>query len=58
MTSLSKGLAWRMQSTDLNTALIDLFSACFVFDIAYPFEVAPILIFLQHYVFALTLYPP
>jgi len=41
------------QSTNLNTALIDLFSTCFVFDIAYPFEVAPIFIFLQHYVFAL-----
>ena len=41
------------QSTDLNTALIDLFSAYFVFDIAYPLAIVPILIFFQHYVFGL-----
>ena len=41
-------------STDLCTALIDLFSAYFVFDIAYPPELYPLLIFFQHYVFGLT----
>ena len=42
-----------VQSTDLNTALIDLFSAYFVFDIAYPSELLPVLIFFQHYIFGL-----
>ena len=37
----------------LNTALTDLFSAYFVFDIAYPLAGVPILIFFQHYVFGL-----
>jgi len=37
-----------VQSTDIQTALIDLYSAYFVFDIAYPVEVAPVLIFMQH----------
>ena len=42
------------QSTDLSTALIDLFSAHFVFDIAYPLAIVPILIFSpQHCVFSL-----
>ena len=41
------------QSTDLRTALIDLFSSYFVFDIAYPPELYPLLIFFQHYVFGL-----
>ena len=40
-----------VQSTDINTALVDLFSAYFVFDIEYPPELRPILIFIQHYVF-------
>ena len=40
------------QSTDLSTALVDLFSAYFAFDIAYPQELHPVLIF-QHYVFGL-----
>ena len=39
------------QSTDLNTAL--MLSAYFVFDIAYPLAIVPILIFFQHYVFGL-----
>lgn len=34
-----------VQSTDINTALLDLFSAYFVFDIEYPPELHPILIF-------------
>lgn len=42
-----------VQSTDIQTALIDLYSAYFVFDIAYPVEVAPVLIFMQHYIFGL-----
>ena len=37
----------------LNTALIDLFSAYFVFNIAYPLAGVPILFFFQHYVFGL-----
>ena len=41
------------QSTVLRTALVDLFSAYFVFDIAYPPELYPVLIFFQHYVFGL-----
>ena len=41
-----------VQSTDLSTALVDLFSAYFAFDIAYPQELHPVLIF-QHYVFGL-----
>ena len=41
------------QSTDLNTAWIDLFSAYFVFNIAYPLAIVLILIFFQHYVFGL-----
>ena len=42
-----------VQATDLNSALKDLFSAYFVFDIAYPKELSPVLIFFQHYVFGL-----
>ncbi len=42
-----------VQSTDLSTALVDLFGAYFVFDIAYPPELYPVLIFFQHYVFGL-----
>jgi len=42
-----------VQSTDIQTALIDLYSTYFVFDIAYPVEVAPVLIFMQHYIFGL-----
>ena len=42
------------QSTDIQTALIDLFGAYFVFDIAYPPELYSVLIFFQHYVFGLT----
>lgn len=41
-----------VQSTDIQTALIDLYSA-FVFEIAYTVEVVPVLIFMQHYIFGL-----
>ena len=42
-----------VQSTDLSTALLDLYSAYFVFDIAYPPEILPVLLFFQHFVFGL-----
>lgn len=42
-----------VQSTDLSTALVDLFSAYFAFDIVYPPELHPVLIFFQHYIFGL-----
>ena len=41
------------QSTDLCTALIDILSSYFVFDIAYLPELYPLLLFFQHYVFEL-----
>ncbi len=42
-----------VQSTDVDTALLDLFSAYFVFDIAYPPELYPVLLFFQHYILGL-----
>ncbi len=42
-----------VQSTDLSTALVNLFSAYFAFDIGYPPELYPVFIFFQHYVFGL-----